>query len=197
MAKRTVYLHLGPAVPGIATPHEALRDHPALVAAGVALPAVDQEAMDRADVEIRRRHKAVGVRRKDVEGAWARVCRKAYKLKGDVLVSQPGFLDADPDQVALAVDGLVGMRLHVIVTPDAVDDEMAPVDLVGPWAAYVKRESRIHVLPVGDSMTADDLAADLARVVLLAREAEVERQLVKLGKQRRRIRERLTRVDAA
>ena len=152
MAKRTVYLHVGPAVPGIATPHEALRDHPALVAAGVALPAVDQEDMDRADVEIRRRHKAVGVRRKDVEGAWAKVCRKAYKPKGDVLVSQPGFLDADPDQVALAVDGLVGMRLHVIVTPDAVDDEMAPVDLVGPWAAYVKRDSRIHVLPVGDRL---------------------------------------------
>ena len=32
---------------------------------------------------------------------------------------------------------------------------------------------------------------------LLAREAEVERRLVKLAKQRRRIRERLTRVDAA
>ena len=116
MAKRTVYLHVGPAVPGVATPHAALRDHPALVAAGVGLPAVDQDVMDRADVEIRRRHKAVGVRRKDVEGAWARVCRKAYQLKGDVLVSQPGFLDADPEQVALAMDGFVGMRLHVIVT---------------------------------------------------------------------------------
>lgn len=197
MAKRTVFLHLGPAVPGIAAPHDALRDHPALVAAGVALPAVDQEAMDRADVEIRRRHKAVGVRRKDVEGAWARVCRKAYKAKGDVLVSQPGFLDADADQVALAADGLVGMRLHVIVTPAAQPEEAAGADLVGPWAAYVKKVSRIHVVPVGDEPTADTLGTELARVVLRAREAEVDRRLVKLGKQRRRIRERLTRVDAA
>jgi hypothetical protein len=197
MAKRTVYLHLGPAVPGIDTAHDALRDHPALVAAGVALPAVDQEAMDRADVEIRRRHKAVGVRRKDVEGAWARVCRKAYKAKGDVLVSQPGFLDADADQVALAMDGLVGMQLHVIVTPAAQPEGAAGADLVGPWAAYVKKASRIHVLPVGDDPTADALGTELARVVLRAREAEVERRLAKLGKQRRRIRERLTRVDAA
>ncbi|KRF05904.1 hypothetical protein ASG88_20645 [Nocardioides sp. Soil777] len=197
MAKRTVYLHLGPAVPGITAPHEALRDHPVLVAAGVALPALDQQAMDRADVEIRRRHKAVGVRRKDVEGAWAKVCRKAYKLKGDVLVSQPDFLDADPDQVALAMDGLVGMRLHVIVTPAAQPEGAAAADLVGPWAAYVKKASRIHVLPVGEDPTADALAADLARVVLEAREAEVERRLLKLTKQRRRIRERLTRVDAA
>ena len=150
MAKRTVYLHVGPAVPGVAAPHAALRDHPALVAAGVALPAVSQGVMDRADVEIRRRHQAVGVRRKDVEGSWAKVCRRAYKLKGAVLVSQPGFLDADPEQVALAMDGLVGMRLHVIVTPAAQPDGVSPADLVGPWAAYVKKESRIHVLPVGD-----------------------------------------------
>ena len=197
MAKRTVYLHVGPAVPGVTALHEALRAHPALVAAGVTLPTVDQADLDRADVEIRRRHKAVGVRRKDVEGAWARVCRKAYKARGDVLISQPGFLDADPEQVALAVDGLVGMRLHLIVTPNVAPHDVSPVDLVGPWAAHVKKDERIHVLPVGDDPTVDAVGVALAKVVLEAREAEVERRLLKLTKQRRKIRERLNRVDAA
>lgn len=197
MAKRTVYLHVGPAVPGVPALHEALRDHPALVAAGVALPAVDQEAMDRADVELRRRHKEVGARRQDVEGAWAKVCRKAYKLKGDVLVVQPGLLDATPAQVALAADGLVGMRLHVIVTPATRPEGVPAADLVGPWAAHVKRDERIHVLPVGDGPTLDALGVALAKVVLGAREAEVERRLLTLMKQRGKIRERLIRVDAA
>ena len=149
MAKRTVYLHLGPAVPGVDAPHEALRD-PRAGRAGIALPAVDQGVMDRADVEIRRRHKAVGVRRKDVEGAWAKVCRKAFKAEGDVLVSQPGFVDATPEQAALAVDGLAGMRLHLIVTPPPRPPDGVSADLAGPWAAYVKRHSRVHVLPVGE-----------------------------------------------
>lgn len=197
MAKRSVYLHVGPVVPGVAALHEALRDHPALAAAGVALPAVDQDAMDRADVEVRRRHKAVGVRRKDVEGAWAKVCRKAYKLKGDVLVVQPAFVDATPEQVALALDTLTGMRLHLVVTPTARPEGVASADLAGPWAAHVKRDERIHVLPVGDDPTVDALGVALAKVVLEAREADVERRLLTLTKQRRKIRERLTRVDAA
>ncbi|WP_457207382.1 hypothetical protein, partial [Nocardioides sp. P5_C9_2] len=117
MAKRSVFLLVGPAVPGLDAPHEALRDDPALAAAGVVLPAVDQDLLDRADVELRRRHKAFGLRRKDVEGAWAKVCRTAFKAKSDVLVCQPGLADATADQVALAVDGLMGMRLHVVVTP--------------------------------------------------------------------------------
>ena len=61
----------------------------------------------------------------------------------------------------------------------------------------MKRDSRIHVLPTGDAPTIEDVGAGLARLALLAREAEVERRLVKLTKQRRRIRDRLTRVDAA
>lgn len=197
MAKRTVFLHLGPTVPGIDALHGALGDDPALTAAGVGLPAVDQGLMDRADVEIRRRHKEVGVRRKDVEGAWAKVCRKTFKAKGDVLVSQPGFVHATPEQAALAVDGLVGMRLHLVLTPGSEPDEEGLTDLVGPWATYVKRSSRIHVLPVDEDPTVEELGAGLARLVLLARRDEVERRLVKLSKQRRGIRERLGRVDAA
>ena len=197
MAKRTVFLHLGPAVPGVDALHEALGRDPALAAAGVALPDVDQELMYRADVEIRRRHKAVGVRRKDVEGAWAKVCRRTFKAGGDVLLSQPGFVDATPEQAALAADGLAGMRLHLVLTPAAAPGPAGLADLAGPWAAYVRRQSRVHVLPVGEGPTVEELGAGLARLVLLARQDEVERRLVTLAKQRRGIRERPGRVDAA
>jgi hypothetical protein len=197
MAKRTVFLHLGPSVPGVGGLHEALGRDPALAAAGVALPGVDQELMDRADVEIRRRHTAVGVRRKDVEGAWAKVCRRTFKIGGDVLLSQPGFVDATPEQAALAADGLAGMRLHLVLTPAAAPDAAGLADLVGPWAAYVRRPSRVHVLRLGDGPAVDELGAGFARLVLLARQDEVERRLVTLAKQRRGIRWRLGRVDAA
>ncbi len=197
MAKRTVYLLVGPTAPGLDALHEVLRDDPTLAGAGVAVPAVDQDLMDRADVEIRRRHKALGLRRKDVEGSWAKVCRRTFKAKGDVLVSQPGFVDATAEQVALAVDGLAGMRLHLVVTPGTVPEGVSPADLVGAWAPYVTKASRLHVLPVGDSITAEELAPRLARLVLLTREAEVERRLARLTTQRRTLRDRLSRVDAA
>jgi hypothetical protein len=197
MAKRSVFLLVGPAIPGLDAVHDALADDRRLVEAGVALPPVSQDLLDQADVEIRRRHRAVGVRRKDVEGAWAKVCRRTYKLKGDVLVCQPGFVDATPEQVALAVDGLVGMRLHLVLTPAGALDAGGIDDLVGPWATYVRKPSRVHVLPVGETPTVERLGEGLARLVLLAREEEVERRLVKLSRQRRSIRDRLTRVDAA
>jgi hypothetical protein len=188
MAKYTVYLHVGPAVPGLDALHEALRDDPALAAAGVVLPDVDQDLLDRADTEIRRRHKALGLRRKDVEGSWAKVCRRAFKAKRDVLVCQPGLADATPDQVALAVDGLMGMRLHVVVTPTAFDGgtdvDDAAAELVGAWAPHVRRASRVHVLPVDTSVTAAELGTRLAHVVELARRAEDERRLAKRARQR-------------
>ena len=117
MAKHSAYLHIGPGVPGAPALHEVLRDDVHLAACGIAVPAVDQADMDRADIEIRRRHKAHGLRRKDVEGAWAHVCRAAFQARADVLISQPGFVGADFQQVALALDGLVGLQVHLVVTP--------------------------------------------------------------------------------
>ena len=185
MAKRSVFLHVGPTVAGPGPLHTALHGDPSLTAAGVALPAVGQDLLDHADLEIRRRHSDVGLRRKDVEGCWAKVCRAAYKAKADVLVSQPGLGDATPEQVALAVDGFMGMRVHVVVTPGDGPADGGPDDLVARWASYVRRSSRVHVLPVTGAVTAAELGARLARLVLLAREAETERRLLKLARQRR------------
>jgi tetrahydromethanopterin S-methyltransferase subunit G len=165
MAKKNVFLHIGPALPGVPESHAALRASELLTRAGLATPKVDQVVMDRADIEIRRRHKALGLRRRDVEGAWAEVCRRAFKKarKGrDVVISQPGFVDADYQQVALALDGLVGLRLHLVLTPPTAHDE--PEALAGHWAKFVRKQGRIHLLPLGSEATGDDLAAGIVRL---------------------------------
>jgi hypothetical protein len=110
MAKRNAFLHLGPGVLGVESPHAALVGNHTLARAELAVPAVTAADMARADLEIRRCHREAGLKRREVEGAWAAVCRKAYKAKRDVVISQPLFLDATADQAALAYDGLFGFR---------------------------------------------------------------------------------------
>ncbi|HEX8781618.1 MAG TPA: hypothetical protein VF728_10685 [Nocardioides sp.] len=198
MAKRKVYLHIGPAVPGVDEPHAALRGHAALHAAGLATPKVEQAEMDRADVEVRRRHKALGLKRKHVEGAWAEVCRRAFKKarKGyDVVISQPGFAAADYQQVALALDGLVGLQLHLVLTPGASADDDHLATLVGEWGKFVKKDGRIHVLTLPPDTTPEQFAAEMARLVVLEEKTEVERRLENLTRTRRRLKLRLRRIE--
>lgn len=160
MAKRTVILHVGPHVAS-GSLHAALLAEPALAAAGLAVPDVTAGDLRRAELEILRAHTAAGLRRKDVEGAWARVCRKAFRTKSDVVVSVPGFLAATPEQAALALDGLHGLRLHLVVTPDRQLDEDDVRALLGAWAGAVRKAHRVHVLPVA-GRTPAELAREVA-----------------------------------
>jgi hypothetical protein len=199
MAKRKVYLHIGPGVPGVAEPHAALRGSAVLHAAGLATPKVEQSEMDRADIEVRRRHRSLGLKRKQVEGAWAEVCRRAFKKarKGyDVVISQPAFVEADYHQVALALDGLVGLQLHLVLTPGDRLDEGNLAELAGDWGKFVTKEGRIHVLPLPAQTSPEELAAAMARLVVLEEKSEVERRLEDLARTRRRLKLRLRRVDA-
>ena len=100
MAKRLFILHLGPDPVDVSSMAEAL------AVGGVRTPAVDPDGLAHAQVEILRAHRAAGLRRKDVEGAWARVCRRARKAGTDCFVSMPGWFEATPEQAALALDGL-------------------------------------------------------------------------------------------
>lgn len=198
MAKRKVYLHIGPAVPGVDEPHAALRVSAALHTAGLATPKVEQAEMDRADVEVRRRHKALGLKRKHVEGAWAGVCRRAFRKarKGyDVVISQPGFVAADYQQVALALDGLVGLQLHLVLTPGARVDDDHLARLVGDWGKFVKKDGRIHVLALQPDTSPEEFAAEMARLVVLEEKSEVERRLENLTRTRRRLKLRLRRIE--
>ena len=127
---------------------------------------------------IRRTHKAVGLRRKQVEGAWATVCRRAWKTRSDCFVSLPDFFDASPEQAALALDGLADFRVVLVVT-SGFDVEPPPA-----WLGLVKDE-RTHVLP--SHLTDEQLAAQVARIALIEEEARLEKRLAKISRRRRRV----------
>ena len=53
---------------------------------GVTAPAKSADEAFRAAVELRREHRAWGLRRKDVEGTWSAICRLALKQRHTVVV---------------------------------------------------------------------------------------------------------------
>lgn len=169
MAKHRLFLHIGPTA--LAPGPEGLAN---LAACGVRVPDVTADDLDRADTEIRRRHRAAGVRRRDVEGAWARVCRRIHRSRSDAFVSLPGFWEADADQAALAVDGLHGLQVHLVVAADAGE-------LPAAWTRLVKAE-RVHALGAG--ATSVDVFEQVARVVAADERARLDKGLVRLRRRR-------------
>lgn len=190
MAKRDVFLHLGPAA-GATSRHDLLATSPDLAAAGVVVPRVDAATLARADLEIRRVHKAAGLRRKDVEGAWATACRQTWKAasreKTAVAVSVPGFVAASVDQAALALDGLHGMRVHLVVTAPS-----GPAPDLSAWLPRLSTSSRVRHVPLGA-----DLGAAIAAFAHDVEAERVERKLAKWTARRARLGRRLRRADAA
>jgi hypothetical protein len=177
MAKHLVFLHIGPDVVEIS--EDTRRS---LAAAGVQTPDVSESDLQRAHLEICRIHKESGLRRKDVEGAWARVCRKTFRARADAFISQPGFWAASADQAALALDGLHGLKVHLVVSTG--DGAGVP----DAWADRVK-PGRIHVLESG--LTPTDLAAGVARVALTVQEARAEKSLLRLKRRRKGLQDEL------
>jgi hypothetical protein len=165
MAKHRLFLHIGPTT--LAPDPEGLAR---LAAAGVRIPDLAGGDLDRADTEIRRRHRAVGLRRKDVEGSWARGCRRIFRTRSDAFVSLPGFWEADADQAALAFDGLHGLRVHLLGTADAGA-------LPRAWTRLVK-PGRVHAVPAG--ATATDVADLVAGIALEEERARLDKGLVRL-----------------
>lgn len=177
MAKHHVFLHIGPDVVEI---DAHVRER--LAAIAVHTPDVSQDDLHRADLEIRRAHRSADLKRKDVEGAWAKVCRKTFRLRSDCFISAPGFFEADADQAALAIDGLAGLKVHLVVTPETV--AALPVT----WTRLVKPE-RIHAITPGLSST--DFAAALAQIVLSEEKTRLDKSLLKLKKRRKQVKQQL------
>jgi hypothetical protein len=169
MAKHRLFLHIGPTP--VAPGREVLAS---LAASGVRVPDVTADDLDRADTEIRRRHRAVGLRRRDVEGAWARVCRRIHRSRSDAFVSLPGFWEADADQAALAVDGLHGLHVHLVVAADAGE-------LPEAWTRLVKPE-RVHALGAG--ATSVDVVEQVIRIVAADERTRPDKGLVRLRRRR-------------
>ena len=156
MAKQDAYLLVGLPHTGLPLLTSALEQHrDALAERGVRLPARSEEETFRAAVELRREHKAWALRRNDVEGTWAGICRRATKPKdgATVVLGHELFAGAGADEIDLLIDGLAGFRVHVVVVADAPDplvglmpSELDLADVLGRWGRAVKAPERLHVL---------------------------------------------------
>lgn len=159
MARQRAYLHIGLPHSGGDLLDAALREHADRLAGPgvdkVRLPARSVEEMFNAAVEIRREHRAWGLRRKDVEGAWALLCRRAIKNKDTVVLGHDLLAGCTSDEIALLVDQLPGCAVHVIVTVGAPDPRVSlfPDDhdlgsVLERWSVAVKSPDRVHVVVV-------------------------------------------------
>ncbi len=133
MSQRRLIWHLGlarsprPVVAASLAAHaQALRDHGAHV---VATP----EEARRATHDLLRTHRSEGLGRAEVEGRWAQVCDRVWRHRGVSLLSTPDLCVADKDQIRLALDQLIGIEVHLVVTVDSFSQQ-----LYGGWLAELR-----------------------------------------------------------
>lgn len=145
--KRKVFLHVG--VPGTGDVLEVALVHhrDALVELGIDVPAKTAEETFLAAVEILRDHKAWGFSRREVEGQWAALCRRAWKGKQTVVLSLPLLATATASQVELLLDGLAGLQVNAVITARAADDVDA---IVARWSKAVRKPERLHLIRLDD-----------------------------------------------
>ncbi|MCW2797378.1 hypothetical protein [Nocardioides sp.] len=158
MARRKAFVHIGLPHSGGAILDPALEHHEAsLSRLGVHRPAKSADEMFRAAVEILRDHRAWGYRRRDVEGSWSAVCRRARKGKGAVVVGQHLLAAAAPVEIDLFLEGLAGFEVHIVVIAAAPANQATAPNEAGDlsgvldrWAAALRRPDRVHVIVAPD-----------------------------------------------
>ena len=154
MAKQKSFLLVGLPHTGVPLLSTALELHrEVLVQHGVRVPAKSADEAFRAAVELRREHRAWGLRRKDVEGTWAAITRRARKHRDTVVVGHELFAGAAPDEIALLADGLAGTELHVVVMAGVPDgrlglfpDELDLAGVLSRWQQAVRAPDRMHIV---------------------------------------------------
>ncbi len=156
MAKQKTFLLVGLAHAGIPLLTAALAQHrDELAEAGTRVPARSVDEAFRASVEVRREHRAWGLRRRDVEGTWSEICRRGLKHRDTAVVGHELLAGAAPDEIALLVDGLAGTQVHVVVLASAPDgrvglfpDELDLAGVLDRWETAVATPDRLHVVVV-------------------------------------------------
>jgi hypothetical protein len=96
------------------------------------VPATTEEA-GLATHELLRTHKQAGLARRDVEGRWSRICDRVWRHRGVSLLSTPDLCVADKDQIRLALDPLIGVEVHLVVTLDSFSQQ-----IYGGWLAELR-----------------------------------------------------------
>jgi hypothetical protein len=136
MARRRVIWHLGLAHPLRDPVGAGLEQHSdALDAAGFRVIASPDEAR-LASHELLRTHADAGLAAEEVGGRWARITDRAWEHKGTSLLSTPDLCAADKDQLRLALDPLIGLEVHVVLTVAPWGEQ-----LYGGWLAELAHEA--------------------------------------------------------
>jgi hypothetical protein len=166
MAKPSTFLLVGLPHAGLPQITEALERHrDILLDHRVRLPARSADEAFRAAVEVRREHRAWALRRKDVEGTWAGICRRALKHREPVVVGHELLAGASSEEISLLLDGLAGTQVHVVVLAAAPEplaglmpSELDLGDVLTRWESAVAAPDRVHVLVADHGPTAAWLA---------------------------------------
>jgi hypothetical protein len=161
--KRKVFLHVG--LGSDTSVEKALFTHRhALAELGVTVAPDNAGEMFLAAIEMTRSHKAWGYKRREVEGTWARICRRMLKAKGtnDFVLSQPLLAGAAPEQIDLLVDQLPGLAVHVILVAPAGHDISEPLE---HWGRAVRKPERLHVMATRPDQGADHVWRELGRTI--------------------------------
>ena len=133
MARRKLIWHIGLAdAPRAVLGANLLAHRAALADAGAHVVATPDEAA-AATHELLRTHREAGLARVDVEGQWARICDRVWRTKGVSLLSTPDLCAADKDQLRFALDQLIGIEVHVVLTVDTFSEQ-----LYGGWLAQLR-----------------------------------------------------------
>lgn len=145
MAKRRFVVHLGLPHTGAGGLAAALAEHAVPLAdAGVRVPARSADEARRAALELRRLHSTYGLKRKEVEGTWALLCKRARKEGAKshdaVVVSDDLLAGATREQIALLLDSLAGFEVHVVAT---LADPAR--QLVAAWSEEVRAGSDLEL----------------------------------------------------
>src|SRR4051812_28653317 len=154
MGKPKSFLLVGLPHAGVPQLTAALEQHrDVLTEYVVRVPAKSADEAFRAAVELRREHKAWGLRRRDVEGTWATICRRALNHDATAVVGHELLAGAAIDEIALLVDGLSGTQLHVVVLAAVPDgrvglfpDELDLAGVLTRWESAVAGPDRVHVV---------------------------------------------------
>jgi len=154
MTTQKAFLLVGLPHTGVPLLTAALEQHrEALAELGVRVPAKSADEALRAAVELRREHRAWGLRRKDVDGTWAAISRRALKHRDTLVVGHELLAGAAPDEIALLADGLAGTQVHVVVLAGVPDgrlglfpDELDLAGVLGRWQHAVNEPDRLHVV---------------------------------------------------
>ncbi len=133
MARRKLIWHIGLAQAPRAVVPATLEQHRTILEAQGTPVVASSEEGRLATLELLRTHRQAGVRRRDVEGTWSRICDRVWSHRGTSLLSTPDLCAADKDQLRLALDPLIGIETHLVVTLDSFSQQ-----LYGGWLAELR-----------------------------------------------------------